>query len=101
MTAQDEHALRLHQMEAARARLQKRRLATAVVYLREIDAGTDNACWVVCAKGDPSAVAFMPEHNQKITVADCPVDLCDADGKPVSECIWGWCRLRKRCCWQP
>lgn len=30
-----------------------------VVYLREIDAGTDNACWVVCAKGDPSAVKFQ------------------------------------------
>lgn len=30
------------------------------VWLREIDAGTDNACWVVCAKGDPGAVEFVP-----------------------------------------
>ena len=30
------------------------------VWLREIDPGTDNACWVVCAKGDPGAVEFMP-----------------------------------------
>lgn len=26
-----------------------------VAYLYEVDAGTDNACWVVCAKGDPGA----------------------------------------------
>lgn len=30
------------------------------VWLREVDAGTGNACWVVCAKGDPGAVKFMP-----------------------------------------
>ena len=30
------------------------------VYLRELDAGTDNAGWVVCAKGDPDAVEFVP-----------------------------------------
>lgn len=29
-----------------------------IVYLREIDAGTDNACWVICNKIDPGAVAF-------------------------------------------
>lgn len=28
-----------------------------LAYLRELDAGTDNACWVVCAKNDPGAVA--------------------------------------------
>lgn len=61
MTAQDEHQLRLHQMDAARARLGLRtRRAQPVVYLREVDAGTDNACWVVCAGGDPGAVAFTP-----------------------------------------
>lgn len=32
-----------------------------VVYLREVDAGTDCACWIVCAKGDPGAVAFVPD----------------------------------------
>lgn len=26
-----------------------------VVYLREIDGGTDNACVIVCAKGDPGS----------------------------------------------
>lgn len=31
-----------------------------VVYLREVDATTPNACWVVCCKGDPGAVAFAP-----------------------------------------
>jgi hypothetical protein len=30
------------------------------VYLREVDAGTDNACWVVCNKVDEGAVAFAP-----------------------------------------
>ncbi len=35
-----------------------------VVYLRKIDAGTDNACWVVCNKIDPGAVAFVPNSNQ-------------------------------------
>lgn len=30
----------------------------SVVYLREIDAGTDNACWVVCSRIDPGAVRF-------------------------------------------
>lgn len=38
----------------------------AVVHLREVDAGTDNACWVVCAEGDPGAVVFtdrwLPEE---------------------------------------
>jgi hypothetical protein len=28
-----------------------------LAYLREVNAGTDNACWVICAKGDPGAVA--------------------------------------------
>jgi hypothetical protein len=31
-----------------------------LVYLREMDAGTDVACWVVCAKGDLGAVPFVP-----------------------------------------
>lgn len=30
------------------------------VYLREVDHGTPNACWVVCAEGDPGAVLFVP-----------------------------------------
>ena len=29
-----------------------------IVYLREIDPDTDNACWVVCAECDSGAVAF-------------------------------------------
>lgn len=31
------------------------------VYLRQVDPGTPNACWVVCAKGDPGAVAHIPQ----------------------------------------
>lgn len=31
-----------------------------VEHLRKVDAGTPNACWVGCAKGDPGAVAFSP-----------------------------------------
>jgi hypothetical protein len=27
-----------------------------LAWLREVDAGTDNACWVVCAKGDPGGI---------------------------------------------
>lgn len=28
------------------------------VYLRELDAGTDNACWIVCNQVDSDAVEF-------------------------------------------
>ena len=38
----------------------KRPMADESVYLREIDAGTDNACWVVCNKVDKGAVLFVP-----------------------------------------
>lgn len=31
-----------------------------IVYLREIDTGTDNACWVVCNRVDSEAIAFVP-----------------------------------------
>jgi hypothetical protein len=31
-----------------------------VIYLREVDSGTPNECWVVCAKGDPGAIQFQP-----------------------------------------
>lgn len=33
--------------------------APATVYLREVDSGTDNACWVVCTKSDPGSVTFV------------------------------------------
>lgn len=33
------------------------------IYLRCIDPGTDNECWVVCAKGDPGAIAFLREDG--------------------------------------
>jgi hypothetical protein len=29
------------------------------VYLKSIDEGTDNECWVICAKNDPGAIAFV------------------------------------------
>lgn len=28
------------------------------VWLREVDSGTDNACWVVCNRIDPGAIEF-------------------------------------------
>lgn len=34
-------------------------MADEVVYLREVDAGTDNACMVVCAKDDPGAIEYI------------------------------------------
>lgn len=29
------------------------------VWLRRTGVGTDNECWIVCAKGDPGAVEFV------------------------------------------
>lgn len=34
-----------------------------VVYLRLLDAGTDNACWQVCAKDDHGAIPFTPVES--------------------------------------
>lgn len=50
--------------------------AQPIVYLRLADAGTDNACWVVCIKGDPGAVAFAPYKGEP------PTELCDLEGSP-------------------
>lgn len=33
------------------------------VYLRCVDPGTDNECWVVCAKGDPGAIPFLRQDS--------------------------------------
>jgi hypothetical protein len=33
------------------------------VYLRCVDPGTDNECWVICAKGDSGATAFVREET--------------------------------------
>jgi hypothetical protein len=38
----------------------RRLLRETIVYLREVDAGTDNACWIVCNKVDEGAVPFGP-----------------------------------------
>ena len=38
------------------------------VYLREVDAGTDNACLVVCAKNDPGAVLFTADKELRAEV---------------------------------
>jgi hypothetical protein len=35
-----------------------------IVYLREIDAGTSNACWVVCNKMDIGSKAFVSLHDK-------------------------------------
>lgn len=32
----------------------------AQVYLRDANKGEGDECWVVCAKGDPGAVLFIP-----------------------------------------
>lgn len=45
------------------------------VYLKKVDADTPNECWVVCAKGDPGAVKFVPE-----AAMDDAVDAARADG---------------------
>ncbi len=34
-----------------------------MVWLRKIDGGTDNACWVICAKDDPGAIEFGPKQR--------------------------------------
>jgi len=44
----------------AAARVKQWETGEPTVYLREVDAGTDSACWIVCAKGDKGAVAFAP-----------------------------------------
>lgn len=36
-------------------------MADECIWLREVDAGTDNACMVVCAEGDPGAVRYIYE----------------------------------------
>lgn len=41
----------------------ERSMQPVVVYLREVDAGTDNAAWVICAKGDHGAVLFIAHHG--------------------------------------
>lgn len=46
-----------------------------IVYLRKVDAGTPNECWVVCAKGDPGAVAFVPQ-----SVMEESIETARADG---------------------
>lgn len=35
-----------------------------IVYLREMDAGTDNACWVVCNRVDDGSRAFVLLHQK-------------------------------------
>lgn len=37
----------------------ERNMQPVVVYLREIDAGTENVFWTICARGDPGAVLFV------------------------------------------
>ncbi len=42
----------------------KKHLSNPIAYLREIDSGTDNSCWVVCAFGDPGAIGVVPALEQ-------------------------------------
>lgn len=39
-----------------------RTITNTRVYLRDVGSETD-PCWVPCAKGDPGAVAFVPEES--------------------------------------
>lgn len=41
-----------------------------VVYLRCIDQGTPNECWIVCAKGDPRSIAFVPLDDVEAKTPD-------------------------------
>ena len=41
----------------------KPRNANPVIYLRCVDAGTNCECWIVCAKDDPGAVAFLRDDS--------------------------------------
>lgn len=34
-----------------------------LVWLRLVDAGTDNECWFVCNRCDPGAIPFIPESE--------------------------------------
>lgn len=55
-----------------------------VVYLREVDAGTDNSCMVVCAKGDPGALPYV-------------MDKCGGCGAvPIVDCY----RAPDKDCWR-
>lgn len=57
---QSDWNLRLRMADAAILEIEKSILKSSdiAVYLREVDAGTNNACWVVCNKVDPGAVLF-------------------------------------------
>ena len=61
-----------------------------IVYLREIDAGTDNACWVVCAKGDPGAVEFMPPAIAPSAgnAIELPIEDCDLTVAVGRDGVW-------------
>jgi len=39
-----------------------------LAYLREVDAGTDNACWIVCARGDRGGVPVYRHPNSVIAI---------------------------------
>lgn len=49
--------------ECAHDAATKRIESPAEVYLREADAGTPNACWIICAKGDPGSIRFVAQEK--------------------------------------
>jgi hypothetical protein len=66
MTNQRRDPIRKISLGAPMAKERKPRARTPhnthpCVYLRCVDPGTDNECWVVCAEGDPGAKAFFRE----------------------------------------
>ena len=36
------------------------------IYVKQVDGGTDNACWVICAKGDPGALLALVQPADAI-----------------------------------
>lgn len=45
----------------------ERLMVPIIVFLRDVAADTDDACWVVCAKGDPGAVLFTSGENPALS----------------------------------
>ena len=56
-----------------------------IVYLRKVDAGTDNECWVLCALGDLGAVAFVPQSEMEDATREAYSDGYSDGGRDEAE----------------
>ena len=52
-------------------------MSEPLAWLREVDSGTDNACWVVCNKTDPGAVQVGPARSKWQPIETAPKDGTD------------------------